>query len=546
MKIFICSLQLIWIYSCRSPATINRGIETSQSPDFSDSDREWYFKDFEEDSIPGISLEKLYHEYELDTTIRDTVVVAVIDTEVDIYHEDLEGSIWQNKDEISGNQIDDDKNGYIDDIYGWNYLGTKDGGSAVYMHTEVTHLVRKYASKFENKDFVLYTVEDSLAYSNYLKAKSALDDEIAYVEKSIKRFDRYFDEYFVTRDKVDSIFSNQDYTLEDLKSYKANDTVAEYYVNDMRFYKRNGFDSLMMANYIISQQKMLETSVNPSYDDRKLIGDDVDDINDVPYGHENVAVNLDDLYHGTLIAGTIAGNMYNDKGGVGVTNAVKLMVLCVSSNGDERDKDIALAIRYAVDNGAKVINMSSSNSFTLHKDWVDESLLYAAEKDVLFITSAGNSNKDLDKKENPNYPNDGFYPELDDSNNFMMIGASTSELPNLKYRTSNYGKETVDLFAPGKGIYAPLPNNKYRTINGTSMATAITSGVAALIRSQYPELTASEIKNILMESGDTYSMNVEVKQENDSILKVPFSRLSKSGKVLNAYKAMKLAETKAK
>jgi len=219
------------------------------------------------------------------------------------------------------------------------------------------------------------------------------------------------------------------------------------------------------------------------------------------------------------------------------------MPLCISTYGDEHDKDMALAIRYAVANGASIINISSGKDYSLHSDWVEKEIIRAHNQDVLIVTSAGNDHLNLDQKEVFNYPNDTNSKGDEIVDNFIKVGASTNNLnKNIKRKSSNYGKTEVDIFAPGENIYTTSPNNTYSTKNGTSYAAPIVSGVAALIRSYYPSLSAAEVKDILMKSGTAYHIDIEIEQEDGSKKLVPFSELSKSGKIVNAYNALLLAE----
>lgn len=215
------------------------------------------------------------------------------------------------------------------------------------------------------------------------------------------------------------------------------------------------------------------------------------------------------------------------------------MALRAVPNGDEYDKDIALAIRYAVDNGAKVINGSFGKAFSPNKEWVYDAIKYAASKDVLFVHAAGNDAENIDVK--PNYPNDaeGSNPEFAD--NVITVGALNYEYGSkVMANFSNYGKVNVDVFAPGVKIYATVPNNQYEYLQGTSMASPNVAGVAALIRAFYPELKAVQVKQILIESGISLTNTFALAGENAE--PTTLDKISKSGKIVNAYNALKMAE----
>ena len=291
----------------------------------------------------------------------------------------------------------------------------------------------------------------------------------------------------------------------------------------------------------------MEKSLNTDYMDRVITGDNFNDIKDIKYGNNIVSKNLKELYHGILVSGVLSGNRSNDIGIRGISDNIIIMPLAVSANGDELDKDIALAIRYAVDNGADVINMSSGKQYSLNKEWVEEALLYAAEKNVLFVTSAGNNNENLDLEENNYYPNDTYIKDSIVKKSFLMVGASSYDLNHkFTYSNTNYGKINVDIFAPGSRIYTTRPLDDYSFSNGTSMATPIVSGIAALIKSYYPHFSAAEIKDILLKSGTSYHLDVKIYEEDGTTKMIPFSDLSKSGKVVNAYNALLMAEELSK
>lgn len=213
--------------------------------------------------------------------------------------------------------------------------------------------------------------------------------------------------------------------------------------------------------------------------------------------------------------------------------------------GSENDKDVALAIRYAVDNGAKIINMSFGKTLSENPQWIKEAFLYAEMHDVLLVAGSGNNSRDNDIK--PFYPID--YDEqtgIEYCKNFIKVGAITSDGDKyfLAYFT-NYGKKTVDIFAPGYFLKTTDPIVGYSYRDGTSMSSPIVSGVAALVRSYYPKLKASEVKKIILQSGVSINLNVQVPGEKEGTLK-PFKELSKSGKVVNAYNALLMAKEMSK
>jgi subtilisin family serine protease len=503
--------------------------------------KSWHHKDIIKDSIPGISLDKAYQELVKNKKGKD-VLVAVIDSQTDLFHVDLKESFWINKGEIPNNNIDDDDNGYIDDVNGWNFIGNKKGESVFDCNFEYVRIVKKYKGKYLNinKDELLSIKSNE--YNMYINALNELKAEIENTEKNIEYFRKWEIKYNNTKTALKKHFPKGEYTLEKLKSIKTNDKKLKKSIKKMIYYVKYDLMDEWLAKTIKDIYRYKNYYLNIDYDDRALVGDNPNDINDKIYGYNNVGINQDSIaHHATYVSGILASNRENKIGIRGVNNNIKIMPIVISCNGDEHDKDIALAIRYAVDNGAKIINMSSGKEFSLHKDWVHNALEYASSHDVLFVTAAGNSSDNVD--EIINYPNDNDAKDKEFINNFINVGSSTYH-PNKKLVSdfSNYGKKNVDLFAPGENIYTTNVNNNYRFKDGTSFSTPIVSGVAALIWSYYPNLKASEIKDILLESGVTYDIDVELPSYDEEKKLVPFSSLSKSGKIVNAYNALLYAK----
>lgn len=507
--------------------------------------RKWQDKDIFLDTVPGISLNKAY-EF-LQNKKGDTIIVAVIDTEVDINHEDLKGQVWVNPHEVANNGIDDDNNGYIDDIHGWNFLGNAKGENLIYASYDFMRIIKKFTPVFGSKTIDSIPKNQIDDFNRYQEALKALEETQKSKQDQLKIAQQYLREHREALEVLKKHLALDSITKEQVLAVKTDDTTILKHKKKLLDHMNRSLTEETLLIYLDQVEKAIGLSLNFDYQERTVIGDDPYDITDTGYGNNNLSGNLDKLYHGTLMAGIIAAKRNNHIGINGILNEVKIMPLCISANGDEFDKDIALAIRYAVDNGAKVINMSSGNQFSMHRKWVNEAIKYAAQKDVLFITSAGNSGYNLDLEEHNYYPNNLRKDGTEISDNFMMIGASSYTLnKRLIYYKTNYGKYNVDLFAPGYRIYTTLPNNMYRYSSGTSAATPIVSGVAALVRSHYPDLTAAQVKDILMKSGVSYNIDVEIKLDDGTKKMVPFSELSKSGKIVNAYNALLLAEKVSK
>ena len=495
--------------------------------------QKWPHADITSDSIAGMSLVKAY-QFVADKKAT-TVILAVIDSGIDINHDDLKGQVWTNSDEIAGNGKDDDKNGYIDDIHGWNFLGGE--GTATPEQLEVTRIYKKLDTKYGDKTADQIAENDKVEYAYYEKVKKDFE---ARVEKATGNYDYYQkmqktlkDAHEVAVEKL----NKEDYTIEDLN------TLDEADQSPMLIrVVSSGSTAAEAIEQLEGGIKYFGSQVNTMYNvdfNGRTTGDNAYDIKDAPYGNAFVIGSIEDEMHGTHVSGISLATRNNGIGMNGVAN-VKLMAVRAVPDGDEYDKDVALAIHYAVDNGAKVINMSFGKSYSPDADWVYEAIKYAASKDVLLVHAAGNDGKDIDKSDN--FPTDAPNKITEIADNVITVGAMTKSYDeNLVASFSNYGKLNVDIFAPGAEIYSTVPKNEYKSIQGTSMASPEVAGVAALVRSYYPQLSASQVKHILMNSGTKADFDV-VLPGGENGEKVAFSSLSVSGRILNAYNALKMAD----
>lgn len=488
--------------------------------------KRWSHLDLDKDSIPGMSVDKVYSEL-LKGKKSVPVIVGILDSGVDIEHEDLKSVVWTNKKEIAGNGIDDDKNGYIDDIHGWNFLGN------------ITKENYEYERIINNKSLV--------DEATYLEAKKINDDKIEEANQAKTQIERALNGTTKADETLVKLLGKPTYTAEDLDAI---DSKEPEVIQSKGIMKQMLAYGLSVADLKKEIQKELDTYVkvlsgeNLKTNYRKILGDNPEDIKDVKYGDNNVmGPDKKEILHGTHVAGIVAQVRNNNIGGDGIANNVQILTVRAVPDGDEYDKDIALGIRYAVDNGAKIINGSFGKAFSPHKQWVYDAIKYAESKDVLIVHAAGNDAKDIDTENN--FPNDSDDKKTEFADNMITIGALNYEYgTNVVADFSNYGKLNVDVFAPGVKIYASTPNNTYQFLQGTSMASPNVAGVAALIRSYYPTLSAKQVKHILMDSGTAITTKVTVGgDEKDSR---QFSDLSKSGKILNAYNAMVLADKMAK
>ncbi len=495
------------------------------------------FKSYE----PGMSVEKAYNTILKDLPAKD-IIVAVVDAGMDINHEDLKDIIWTNEDEIPNNGIDDDKNGYVDDVHGWNFLGSKDGKMATGEQLELTRIVKKYRNQWKDKKISDIPAKDTLMFKDYLRAEKELAAKLEAVkplEQQLQGLKAMAEGMFKT---LKNFLKTDKLTEEAVSAIKSDDNA----VNQAKAMYLRGLtpDYVRGIEHYVDGQ--IKYNLNLDFDGR-IQGDNPDDFNDRDYGNPNVIPPNEDELHATHVGGIIAAIRNNGIGGNGVADHVRLMSVRAVPDGDEYDKDIALAFRYAVDNGAKVINTSFGKYFSPHKDWVWDAIKYAEDHDVLIVNGVGNEGKNMDNfGDDVSYPNDGDKPGVQLFDNFLNVGAIGPNYgANMVAPFSNYGKTTVDIFAPGMKIYATIPFNKYKHLQGTSMASPDVAGIAALIRSRFPNLSASEVKHIIMDSGLAPQILVIQPKEDDDKSDpklVPFSSLSVSGKIANAYNALIMAK----
>jgi subtilisin family serine protease len=493
----------------------------------------WYNKDLKKDKVYGVSTEKAYQELLAGKTPQ-TVVVAVIDGGTDINHEDLKQNVWTNTDEIPGNGIDDDHNGYVDDIHGWNFIGNAKGEDVHHDNLEVTRLYRELSAKF--KDANASVKDNDPQYRLYLKVKERYLKESAAAEEEKNMID--IGRRAAKADStVRAYLKKETYTSKDLKFPGSAPEEVRESASELRLWMMFGLTIPELLEYCNQCESQIKYHYNLDYDPRSIVGDDYKDNSNRSYGNNDVIG--PDAGHGTFVAGEIAAVRNNKIGVDGVAANAQIMVVRIVPDGDERDKDVANGIRYAIENGAKVINMSFGKPFSPQKEFVDEVLPLAEKYDVLLICAAGNDAQDLDT--DPDYPN----PYASDghllTNNWLCIGASSMNPGRgLPAEFSNYGQTHVDVFAPGLDLWGLVPGNQYGSSSGTSMAAPVTTGVAAVIRSYYPQLSAVQVKEIIMKSVIKYDGKVKKPAESGDE-SVDFSSLSKTGGVVNLYEALKLA-----
>ncbi|WP_437369919.1 S8 family serine peptidase [Maribacter litoralis] len=501
-----------------------------------DTKENWLIKDIQKDTIPGISLSKAAEELLIDKNGTD-VIVAIIDMPIKIDHKALKNNIWKNTNEIAGNHIDDDQNGYIDDIHGWNFIGNSKNENIIFMHYEFT--------RFLIAEKMGLPLRPKLA-SQLPRAQKVYNERMEYAEENLLRVKKMDSFYYSTKNTLSSLFPDRIINDDKLDSLSLSNPELQEAIELHRMYQDENIDDSYVNNMMLKAEKRIDIQLNLDYDDRAIIGDDVNNLNNRDYGNNNVSHNTEILTHGTKMAGVIVSS-FGEESLQDIMKHIKIMPLPISGLGGENDKDMALAIRYAADNGANIINISSGKYFSLHEDWVHDAIKYAESKDVLIVVSSGNVGIDLDAEPKYRYPNDNSptgHTEI--SNNFMRIGTSNYTLDStFVHPATNYGKTEVDIFAPGEEIYTAtsIKNEDYAYGSGTSEAAAVVSKSAAIIKCYYPKLKAHQIKDILLKTGVQYNIEVSMKDSSDNNIKIPFNELSKTGSVVNVYNALILAES---
>lgn len=479
--------------------------------------KNWFHADLVKDTIPGMSVDKAYAEI-IKGKKGTSVIVAVVDSGIDIHHEDLKNVLWTNKKEIPNNGKDDDGNGFVDDVNGWNFIGP-----TVHETLEMTRIIRGDKS---NPDFAA--------------AKAAYDKDYQESMNNKTRYEQMYQGVADAHETIKKHLKKDTYTKEDVAAIQTEDEglkKAVMGISQMFQYGESIPDLLEEIKGGIDYfAGMLNYNLNKDFDGRKELGDDHTNYAVKVYGDKDVITDMEHALHGTHVAGIIGAERNNGKGMNGVANNVQLMAVRVVPDGDEYDKDVALGIIYAVDNGAKVINTSFGKDYSPNKKWVEDAIKYAAKHDVLIVNAAGNDAANLDKTNS--YPTDAYNNGPEFSDTFLTVGALNFTYGgNLVANFSNYGSHDVDVFAPGVEIYSTAPDNKYEFLQGTSMASPAVAGVAALVRSQFPKLKAAQVKKIIMQSGLSTKTSVSLGDGTTAKL----AEVSTTGKMVNAYNALILA-----
>jgi len=499
-----------------------------------------------EDGYPGVATERAY-DFLGERKPKDTVVVAVLDSGLDPDHEDLDAVLWTNRDEAPGNDRDDDDNGYVDDVHGWNFLGGPDGENVQHDTYELTRLYADLHAQYGDADPSALSDAEREEYARYQKIKEAFEKKKQKLTSRHSRIERVAG--FVERARPaleQALGSNEPITLERLQALPpdAGAMARRAAQAFAQLLKQTGAPDVGTVAQKVSKAEeqlssRLKYGLNPDFNPRPIVGDDYSDATERIYG--NPSVEGPEPGHGTAVASLIAAERDNDTGIRGVAGAVKIMPVRTVPGGDERDKDVANAIRYAAANGADVINMSFGKGYSPRKAVVDEAVQYADRQGVLMVHAAGNESADNDTTDT--FPTDQ-YAGGGTVENWIEVGAAGAEGDSLLAASfSNYGQRQVDLFAPGAQLQVARPGNNYGRSQGTSLAAPVVSGVAALVMSYYPDLSATQVKEALLTSATDYADRMVRRPGGPEMVR--FGALSRSGGVVNAYEALRAAERMA-
>jgi subtilisin family serine protease len=502
----------------------------------SEAPRNWQLLDEAVDHVPGISVERAMSQLLAGKAPKQTVLVAIIDNGIDTMHADLRANLWVNPKEIGGNGKDDDNNGFADDVHGWNFIGGRDGQD---VHWDTFEVTREYA-RCHNRPAAsgIPPITDPARCS---QVDADYDKQRKELEGNVRNYQQAHDIYQQILPPLATAahVSADSLTPDRVRAVSPANPMLGQARQIFLDLNGQGATPSVIDDGLKSLQGQLKYSLNPDYNPRTIVGDNYADPSEHRYG--NADVMGQDAKHGTHVAGIIGAVRGNGVGIDGIAPAVKFMMIRTVPDGDERDKDVANAIRYAVDNGARIISMSFGKAYSPFKAAVDEAVKYADAHGVLMVHAAGNDGQDLSKK--PSFPSttylSGGKPNL-----WIEVGASSWKGgDSLAASFSNYGQQQVDVFAPGVDILSTVPGNQYEKDSGTSMAAPVVSGLAALIMDFYPNLTASDVRRIILASVNNYSGQMVVRPgPPDQAQQVSFGTLSVTGGIVNAYNALKMAE----
>lgn len=497
--------------------------------------QDWFHLDRVPRSGPGLDTRAAYQQVLQDRPPQDTVQVAVIDSGLDIDHEDLAAKLWTNADETPGNDVDDDGNGYVDDVHGWNFIGGPNGKNVDQDTYELTRIYVTLQERFAGVDSATVGPDARAQYQRYQDIKRAFQEKRREARKRLTTVRKAQKAVQASVDVLESHLDTDSLTQSAVRSVTSSRRDVRRAQQTLQYFYDQDLSPSDLKDYKNQLERQVEYNYNPDFNPRPIVGDDYADKTERRYGNNDAEG--PDPGHGTHVAGIIGATRDNSIGIDGVARGVRLMSVRAVPNGDERDKDVANAIRYAVDNGADVINMSFGKSYSPHKDVVDAAVQYADSMGVLMVHAAGNDGANVDSTDNFPSP---YYADGGRAQRWIEVGASSWEgVEKLAASFSNYGAERVDVFAPGHSIYSTVPGNAYERNDGTSMAAPMVSGLAALIMAHYPSLAATDVRDIILETATPYQ-DQPVARPGDGET-VPFGTLSDTGAVVNARAALQRA-----
>ncbi len=495
---------------------------------------DWFHADAAGET-PGMSTDKAYRTLLADRAPQDTIVVAIIDSGIDIDHDDLQAVIWTNADEVAGNGVDDDSNGYVDDVHGWNFIGGPDGENVEYDTFEVTRLYAQYHDRFAEVDSSAVPPAEQEAFARYQEIKTAFTDKRREAEQQLRSVRQAHQAVESATATLKNHLQSDSLSQEMVASVSSPSQEVERAKSILMYFYQQGLTPSDIGEYHDYLQTQVEYHYNPDFNPRPLVGDDYSDKTERFYGNNDVVG--PDAEHGTHVAGIVGAVRGNGIGIDGVATGVRIMSIRAVPNGDERDKDVANAIRYAADNGADIINMSFGKSYSPHQSVVDAAIQHADSLGVLMVHAAGNDGVNVDSTES--YPT-RRYVSGGKAVHWITVGASASSRgADLAAPFSNYGAETVDVFAPGASIYSTVPGSRYDRNSGTSMAAPMVTGLAALLMAHEPDLSPAQVRQLILDTATPFG-DTEVTVPGGTRT-VPFARLSQTGAIINVHAALQRA-----
>ena len=528
-------------------------VQIQNAQESSPKNKDWFHSDFKKTGIYGIGTNEAYQFLNEKKIKPKTVIVGVIDSGTEVDHEDLKDNIWVNKKELNGKEgVDDDQNGYVDDVHGWNFIGSKEGRNVKYDTYEMTRIIKKYQDIFEGEHAERFKIDNPDKAKVYERAKKEYNEKKSKAENALANIKSNKEQTLRVYDVLKDFYGDKEINkveVEKIDAFtereKALKEILLQIASDPELKGKNMSDVLKLTEEQFKEgeeyySNNLEYYLNLEFEPRGIVGDDYGKKDEKNYGNNHYEG--PDAEHGTHVAGIIAAKKGNGIGTDGIASDVaKILVVRAVPDGDERDKDIANAIYYAVNNGAKVINMSFGKAFSPEQAIVNLAVKYAEENDVLLVHAAGNDNKDIDVEENypTNFKRNDIEPYV---KNWITVGASTENPENIKASFSNFGSMKVDVFAPGNDIYAPVIENKYKSNSGTSMAAPVVAACATVLRAYFPKLKAHQVKEILLKSSNKSNQEVNLEGEKTRT----FDAISTSGGVVDLNQAVRLAFEKYK